>query len=287
MLLLLEVEATTLYSGLQRGGLLQETHQCRAPAPTGGGCHAKRSSSRLSRLPTAAALPLQVEAAALQRILDALDQNKPARAVELNDDEAAAVKSLYLLTMKPLIYAANVAEDMLADLGATDKHVQVRVLWSAQQVMPQHAMRCLMRWLTWGLLTSMSDADGLAQPLSSNLTPVQISETASLLPFLINPSCRAAACRKRPLLLVGADHSLSLSTVVLVPTSGGDDCYAPAVCCVAIGAPIAAGGCSVCSQVAPCAGGGAIHRSGDTPCVWRPGGTTQAHGQCHKLQGRQ
>eukprot|EP00891_Asterochloris_glomerata_P000152 jgi/Astpho2/152/e_gw1.00004.48.1_t len=66
----------------------------------------------------------EVEAAALQRILDALDQNKPARAVELNDDEAAAVKSLYLLTMKPLIYAANVAEDMLADLGATDKHVQ-------------------------------------------------------------------------------------------------------------------------------------------------------------------
>lgn len=79
----------------------------------------------LSRLTTAAALLLQVEAAALQRILDALDQNKPARAVELNDDEAAAVKSLYLLTMKPLIYAANVAEDMLADLGATDKHVQV------------------------------------------------------------------------------------------------------------------------------------------------------------------
>ena len=88
----------------------------------------QRSGSWLSRLTTAPALPPQVEAAALQRILDALDQNKPARAVELNDDEAAAVKSLYLLTMKPLIYAANVAEDMLADLGATDKHVQVRVL---------------------------------------------------------------------------------------------------------------------------------------------------------------
>lgn len=47
-----------------------------------------------------------------------LDQNQPARAVQLNDDERALVKGLQLLTMKPMIYAANVSEGDLADQGA-------------------------------------------------------------------------------------------------------------------------------------------------------------------------
>ena len=67
---------------------------------------------------------LQIEAAALGRIMTALDQNQPARSVELSTEEAAAVRPLYLLTMKPMVYAANVAEDDLADLGAANKHVQ-------------------------------------------------------------------------------------------------------------------------------------------------------------------
>ena len=56
--------------------------------------------------------------------MTALDQNQPARSVELSTEEAAAVKPLYLLTMKPMVYAANVAEDDLADLGSANKHVQ-------------------------------------------------------------------------------------------------------------------------------------------------------------------
>ncbi len=56
--------------------------------------------------------------------MTALDQNQPARSVELSTEEAAAVRPLYLLTMKPMVYAANVAEDDLADLGAANKHVQ-------------------------------------------------------------------------------------------------------------------------------------------------------------------
>ena len=34
------------------------------------------------------------------------------------------MKSLYLLTMKPMIYAANVAESDMADKGASSKFVQ-------------------------------------------------------------------------------------------------------------------------------------------------------------------
>ena len=56
--------------------------------------------------------------------MEALDQNTPARAVQLNEDEQVLVKGLQLLTMKPLIYAANVSEGDLADQGASNKYVK-------------------------------------------------------------------------------------------------------------------------------------------------------------------
>lgn len=40
---------------------------------------------------------------------------KPARSVTLTDFEKDAVKHMCLLTMKPIIYVANVAESDLAD----------------------------------------------------------------------------------------------------------------------------------------------------------------------------
>lgn len=43
----------------------------------------------------------------------------------LTEDEAAIVKGLGLLTLKPLIYAANVSEDDLGNHGANNVHVQV------------------------------------------------------------------------------------------------------------------------------------------------------------------
>jgi hypothetical protein len=46
-----------------------------------------------------------------------------ARAAALNEDEAAALRGLGLLTLKPLIYAANVGEDDLGDKGARNEHV--------------------------------------------------------------------------------------------------------------------------------------------------------------------
>ena len=43
----------------------------------------------------------------------------------MTEDEAAIVKGLGLLTLKPLIYAANVSEDDLGNHGANNVHVQV------------------------------------------------------------------------------------------------------------------------------------------------------------------
>ena len=49
----------------------------------------------------------------LKQVKDALEEGKCARTVELEDEDAEFVKSLDLLTYKPVIYAANVAEDQV------------------------------------------------------------------------------------------------------------------------------------------------------------------------------
>ena len=61
---------------------------------------------------------------ALEKIVVELEAGRGARAATLNADEALAVKNLGLLTLKPLIYAANVGEDDLGNQGADNVHVQ-------------------------------------------------------------------------------------------------------------------------------------------------------------------
>src|SRR6201990_3283802 len=59
----------------------------------------------------------------LDKILPVLEDGRPARAVDLSDDEKAIVRHWFLLSTKPTIYAANVDEDSLADPDA-NPHVQ-------------------------------------------------------------------------------------------------------------------------------------------------------------------
>jgi hypothetical protein len=47
---------------------------------------------------------------ALQKLLTALENGKPARSVEQNEADADALKDLHLITAKPVMYVANVAE---------------------------------------------------------------------------------------------------------------------------------------------------------------------------------
>ncbi|HEV2978224.1 MAG TPA: redox-regulated ATPase YchF [Casimicrobiaceae bacterium] len=48
--------------------------------------------------------------AALEKVAAALNEAKPARTVDLYPEERAVLKPLFLLTMKPTMYVANVAE---------------------------------------------------------------------------------------------------------------------------------------------------------------------------------
>ena len=55
------------------------------------------------------------EADLAARLLKHLESGAPARTFQMTDDERATVKEWFLLTTKPVIYAANIAEDALAD----------------------------------------------------------------------------------------------------------------------------------------------------------------------------
>ncbi len=64
------------------------------------------------------------ELALLEQIKVHLEAGKPAKTMEITDeDELTLLREYNLLTYKPVIYAANVAEDDLADDGASNSRV--------------------------------------------------------------------------------------------------------------------------------------------------------------------
>ncbi|MFF5997053.1 redox-regulated ATPase YchF [Lysinibacillus sp. KU-BSD001] len=65
-----------------------------------------------------------IEEPILSKIKAALEADQPARAVELTDDELKVIKGLHLLTIKPMLYVANVSEDEVADAD-NNKYVQM------------------------------------------------------------------------------------------------------------------------------------------------------------------
>jgi GTP-binding protein YchF len=70
----------------------------------------------------------------LQKIKAHLEDGKLAITMELEtEDEEAWMETYNLLTWKPVIYAANVAEDELADDGASNPHVKAVKDYAVQQ----------------------------------------------------------------------------------------------------------------------------------------------------------
>ena len=70
----------------------------------------------------------------LQKVKAHLEDGKMAITMEMeNEDEEAWMGSYNLLTWKPVIYAANVAEDELADDAASNPHVQAVKEYASQQ----------------------------------------------------------------------------------------------------------------------------------------------------------
>lgn len=76
----------------------------------------------------------QTELPALEKLLEVLNEGKPARQIALTEDEEALIKPLGLLTRKPVIYAANVSEDDLATGNAYVEKVRAIAATDQAQV---------------------------------------------------------------------------------------------------------------------------------------------------------
>jgi ribosome-binding ATPase len=59
----------------------------------------------------------QAELDLAEKLLPHLNENKPALTAPVNDDERVLLKQFFLLSAKPVIYAANVADEELARAG--------------------------------------------------------------------------------------------------------------------------------------------------------------------------
>ena len=57
----------------------------------------------------------QLEFDTWKKIRDALQAGKPARSLEYTEEEQEVIKDGFLLTMKPILYVANVSEEQLSD----------------------------------------------------------------------------------------------------------------------------------------------------------------------------
>jgi GTP-binding protein YchF len=71
----------------------------------------------------------------LQKVATGLNEGKSARSLGLDDDEKALVRDLFLLTLKPLMYIANVKEDGFANNPYLDA-VRRRADSEGAQVVP-------------------------------------------------------------------------------------------------------------------------------------------------------
>ena len=75
---------------------------------------------------------LQSELDLLNRVNEWLGEGKNARAMDLDEEEEDFVKSLGLLSYKPIIYVANVSDDEVRDADANPYVQQVREIAAAE-----------------------------------------------------------------------------------------------------------------------------------------------------------
>ena len=68
----------------------------------------------------------QAEIDVLEKLKAGLEDGLTARAVELTDDEKEEIKGIELLTIKPVIYAANLSEDEVAN-GNENEYVKMLI----------------------------------------------------------------------------------------------------------------------------------------------------------------
>lgn len=72
---------------------------------------AQKRADRIAKVAQCGDKAAKTEYAVVRKVLDALEDGEPARKAGLTEDDLPYVKELNLLTLKPIIYIANVSED--------------------------------------------------------------------------------------------------------------------------------------------------------------------------------
>ncbi|MCL1949722.1 MAG: redox-regulated ATPase YchF [Turicibacter sp.] len=91
-----------------------------------------RRYSRLGKAAKSGDKEAKSEMAALEKVKEAFENELPARAVELDKDDLELIRHLQLLTIKPILYVANVGEEDLMD-GGDNEHVQALKAYAAKE----------------------------------------------------------------------------------------------------------------------------------------------------------
>ena len=71
----------------------------------------EKAVNRVSRVANSGDKDAKAKLVVLEKVQQQLNEGKPARALGLSKEEAAQIRDLFLLTMKPVMYIANVSED--------------------------------------------------------------------------------------------------------------------------------------------------------------------------------
>ena len=79
---------------------------------------------KLARIAKSGSKEARVEDEICRRIKAELEEGHPARTMELTEDELDMIKELNLLTLKPVLYVANVSEDEAATADTDNVYVQ-------------------------------------------------------------------------------------------------------------------------------------------------------------------
>jgi GTP-binding protein YchF len=90
----------------------------------------------------------QAKAAAVLRVYEHLSEGHRARTMQMTAGEREALRDLHLLTMKPMLYVANVSEDRLGDElaaidGETPVPISARVESELAELAPEEATEYL------------------------------------------------------------------------------------------------------------------------------------------------
>mgnify|MGYP000202524837 CR=1 FL=1 len=89
------------------------------PAPQGRAHRIRKRSNHVTvvvdKMVVKADKKVKVEIDLLNKIKETLEAGKSARTLELNEEELELIKDSFLLTLKPILYIANVSEDQLGN----------------------------------------------------------------------------------------------------------------------------------------------------------------------------